>query len=346
MAQISRYPLVRHLRADPNQFILHFRSGKLVRSGAGLAYWFNPLAAAVAEVPVEDVVTTFLLHERSLDLQELTIQVTLAYRIAEPQKAAGRINFTLSLHQGTWIEQPLERLAGLWARWAQQPVRSVVSQLPLTEAVRTGATVVRDVVASELATLAPVLEMGLALVSVQVDRIAPEADLEKALQTPTREAIQQKADQASFERRAMAVEKERAIKENELATEVELARRQEELIRRQAANRRLAAEQEAETQKLTAEAEADRNRIAAEALARDTRVRAEGESEARRLLLAAAGEAEAAQVELYRDAPPSVLLGFALREVAGKLTTIEHLNLTPDLLSDLVQRFLSERAKP
>ena len=42
------------------------------------------------------------------------------------------------------------------------------------------------------------------------------------MQTPAREAIQQDAERATFERRALAVEKEAAIGENELANQVEL----------------------------------------------------------------------------------------------------------------------------
>ena len=75
MAHVSRCPVLRHLRADPNQFVLHHRAGKLVRSGVGLAYWFRPLSAAVAQVPVEDIQTTFVMKERSQDFQEVTAQV-------------------------------------------------------------------------------------------------------------------------------------------------------------------------------------------------------------------------------------------------------------------------------
>ena len=63
MASFGRFLFWRHLRAGPNQHVLHYRRGRLVRSGAGLAYWFNPLSAAVAQVPVEDCETTFLLRE-------------------------------------------------------------------------------------------------------------------------------------------------------------------------------------------------------------------------------------------------------------------------------------------
>ena len=51
---------------------------------------------------------------------------------------------------------------------------------------------------------------------MRVAAVAPTSEMEKALQQPTREAIQQDADEATFRRRALAVEKERAIAENEL----------------------------------------------------------------------------------------------------------------------------------
>ncbi len=77
MATINRFLMSRHLRAEANQFILHFRRGRLVRAGAGLAYWFSPLSAAVAQVPAEDCDATFVLHERCADSQLATVQATV-----------------------------------------------------------------------------------------------------------------------------------------------------------------------------------------------------------------------------------------------------------------------------
>ena len=71
-------------------------------------------------------------------------------------------------------------------------------------------------------------------------------DVEKALRQPAREAIQQRADAATFERRALAVEKERAIAENELANRIELAKREEQLVGQSAVNDRKKAESRAE----------------------------------------------------------------------------------------------------
>jgi regulator of protease activity HflC (stomatin/prohibitin superfamily) len=343
MAHITRFAFVRHLRAEPNQYILHYRAGKLARKGAGLAYWFYPLSAAVAQVPVEDIETTFVLREWSADVQEITVQVTLTYRFVDPEKAAQRINFSVSIENGGWVEQPLQRLDSMWAHWAQHPVRACLAAMPLVEVVRSGADRAREALEEALRHNPEVEDAGLSLVSVQVDRVAPTAELEKALQTPTREAIQQKADEATFQRRAMAVEKERAIKENELATEIELARRQEELIQREGDNQMLALRQKAERDKFDVEAEVERNTLAAQGNARQIRIRAEAEAESRRWLLEVETEAEARRVELWKDAPPSVTLGLAVQRFADKVEVIEHLNLTPDLLGNALQRLLLDQ---
>jgi len=333
MATISRFPFTRHLRAEPNQFILHFRRGRAVRKGAGLAYWFTPLSSAVAQVPIDDCETTFVLNERCADFQNVVVQCTVTYRFSDPERAATRTNFSVSLASGAWLEKPLERIAALLSQRAQLPARSYLITVPIVEAAQAGATVVQQRIEAALHSDGEIAAVGVSIVSVQIDRIAPTAELEKAIQTPARESIQQRADEAVFQRRALAVEKERAIKENELATELELARRQEELIRQQGANARLHAQEDAQADRLRAEAEASRLELVAT-----------GNAQASRLMAAAAAEAEARRVDIYRSAPSAVALGIALQELARHVQAIQHLNLTPDLLGAALQQFLRERA--
>jgi regulator of protease activity HflC (stomatin/prohibitin superfamily) len=322
MTTISRFGVVRHLRAEPNQFILHYRSGAVVRRGAGLAYWFMPLNAAIAQLPVEDVETTFVLTERTADYQDVSVQSTLTYRVVDAEAAAARINFTVSLESGAWVEEPLERLASLWSQRARRSARAYLTGVPLVDAVGRGAEVVRAAMDDALRADPEIAAMGLAVVSVQVQRVAPMPDVEKALQTPVREAIQQRADEAVFARRAQAVENERAIKQNELSTEIELARRQEDLIRRAGANRLLDAQQQAEA----------------------GLVRATGEADAQRLIAAADADAEARRVSIWEAAPTRVILGMAAQQLAGKIDSINHLNLTPDMLGATLQQFLRDQA--
>jgi hypothetical protein len=148
------------------------------------------------------------------------------------------------------------------------------------------------------------------------------------------EQMQQRADQATFERRALAVEKERAIQENELATRIELARRQATLIEREGENAKRKAQDAAEAARIRVAADAENTGIAAQAEA--ARIEAvEG----------ASVDAEARRMEIYRQLEPHVVLGLAARELAGNLTHIDHLNLSPDALGPLLQHLMSAGAR-
>ncbi|MCG3131157.1 MAG: hypothetical protein FLDDKLPJ_01933 [Phycisphaerae bacterium] len=338
MADIRRLVMWAHLRSEPNEYVLHYTRGRLLHSGTGLAYWFNPLSAAVALVPVDDIETTFVVKERTLDFQEVNVQCVLTYRCAEPKSVAERLNFGLSLRTGAWIESPLEKLSNLWAQRSRQPVRSYINTATVNDAVRCGAEVIRKGLFESLRTDEEIRAMGLTVVTVQVEQVVPSAELQKALETPTREAIQQKADEAVFQRRALAVEKERAIKENELATQIELVRRQEELIRRQGANQVLEVQSAAAAEKARVEAELERKALEAGGYAHESRVKAEGEAAAARLRGEAEADVQRRIVEVWKTLPGDVVFGLALREFARKLNRIEHLNVTPDLIGQAMQR--------
>lgn len=332
MATITRLGPLAHLRAEPNQFVLHYRNGTIKRQGAGLAYWFLPLDAALAQVPVEDCATTFVLNERTADFQAVSAQITLVYRIADAARAASRVNFSIDLGKGEWLDRPLDRLATWWSQRALVPARSYLSRTPLESALRDGGEIVRRDIVSAIESDAEIAAMGLKLVGVVIDKLAPSAEVEKALQTPTREAIQAKADEATFQRRAQAVEKERAIKENELATQIELERQQERLIAKRGENAVLQQEQANQAELARVQAEAARLAIVAGAEAEAARTRARAVLDEQRERLA-----------MLRDAPNAVLLSQALEQFAGKLTHIGHLNITPDLLAQNLTQFLRER---
>jgi len=165
-------------------------------------------------------------------------------------------------------------------------------------------------------------DLGMEIVGVRVLSVDATPDLEKAMQTPARESLQQRADQAMFERRALAVEKERAIAENELENRIQLSMREEGLIRQEGANERDRAKEAAGAARIESDAEAQRLTVAAEAKA-----------EGIRLVEGAEAEAEHRRLDAYRDLPPSVLKGLALRELAGQLPAIRQLNISPDLLT-------------
>lgn len=333
MARITKIGPFRHYRADLNQHILHFRSGKLIKSGTGLSGWFNPLSAALSELPADDLETTLTLIERSQDMQAVTIQIAVTFRIADPVAASQRINFSIDTTTGVWQRQPSERLSQLWMSRAQPPVRSAIEQMPLSATIVSGPGTIERRLTEVLADDPVIKDAGLLLVDVRAIRVTPSAELEKALQTPARELMQQRADEAIFQRRALAVEKERAIRENELATEIELARRQEELIRRKGENLMLEAGQRSDVGRLDAHAHAE-----------STRIHAEAEADAIRLTADAEAEGDQKQADVWRAIPGRVLLGMAIREFAGKISGIQHLNITPGLVGQALEQFMLDQS--
>jgi len=327
MAVITRYPFLHHLRVEPTVHVRALRRGKVAHDGAGIAFWFRPLNAAISEVPLDDRELPMLFHARTADFQDVTVQATVTYRIADPVLAVQRVDFAIDADTGRWRATPLEQLAGLLTETAQQHATDLLARMPMTNALVDGISAVRAGMSAALGGDARLAETGIAVIGVRVVALRPEADVERALQTPAREQVQQEADKATFERRAMAVERERAIGENELQTKIELARREEELVAQHGANERLKTQESWAADAIATEATARREIALADAKAQATRL--VGEAEA---------AAETARLAAYRDVSEATLLGLALKELAANLPQIDHLTLTPDVITSLLAR--------
>ncbi|MFH8381677.1 SPFH domain-containing protein [Kitasatospora sp. NPDC018058] len=327
MADITRRFGLHHLCAVPTAHIRHLRRGRVAHDGAGLAFRFRPLTAAISEVPVDDRELAMLFHARTSDFQDLTVQATLTYRITDPATAATRVDFGIDPGTGSWRAAPLDQLATLLTETAQQHALGLLARTPLATALADGVRTVRERMADGLTNEPRIAETGLAVIAVRVVALRPEPEVERALRTPARELVQQEADRATFERRAVAVEHERGIAENELANRIELARREEQLLAQQGANRRLQAKEEAAADRVATEAEAQRR----------TRLTA-AEAQAARELGDARAAAEAAWLAAHQQADPAVLRALALMRLAEHLPRIDSVTLTPDVLTGLLAR--------
>lgn len=326
MADIRNFVVVRHLRAEPSSHVLCYRRGRLIESGRGLSFWFLPMTASIAEVPVDDRELPLAVRARSTDFQDVTVQGVLTYRVIDAAALAEHVDFSIDTVRGVHLRQPLEKIALYLAQLAQQHATEWIGATPLREVLRDGAAIVRERVHAALSIDEGVRRMGLDLASVRISSIAPTPDLERALEAPMREKIQQEADEAAFGRRALAVEKERAIQENELQSQIELARREEQLIVQRGLNAKRQATEESEAKRIASEAEGQRTRTAAEAQAVSIRA-VEG----------ARVEQERARMEISKDVAPIVLAALAARELAGKLTRIDHLHVGGDAITPLLR---------
>ncbi|MGW1864914.1 SPFH domain-containing protein [Streptomyces mauvecolor] len=328
MADISRRFGRRHLRSAPTSHIRHHKNGRPAHDGVGLSFWFQPLSAALSEVPVNDRELAMAFHARTSDFQDVTVQATVTYRISDPGIAADRLDFSIDPDTGIWRGDPLEQLSTLLTETAQQHALDVLARTELAAALADGVAAVRERIAAGLAAESRLPATGIEVVAVRVVAIRPEPEVERALRTPARERIQQEADRATYERRAVAVERERTIAENELASRIELARREEQLVEQRGTNARREAEEAAAADAVRTEAEA----------ARTVRL-AQAEAEAARASGEAKAGAQAAWLQVHGEADAATLHALAATRLAENLPRIDSLTLSPDMLTTLLDRF-------
>lgn len=317
MAQISNYHFIAQLRSDASHHIIRYKRGKIKQSGRGVVCWFNPETASIAEVPLDDREMSLFVKGRSGDFQDVSIQGVLGWRVVEPEMLAERIDFTIGLISGQYVKEPTERIETRLRGLINQAALQYLAEKPVRDLLDLGVDPLRESIEAALASEQSLAEIGIEIVNIRLDNLTPTSELERALQTPTFEALQQKADEAVYERRATAVDKERAIAENELANKVELAKQEKQLIAQEATNAKDRAEGLAQAQLIESDAEASRIRIVDGAKA----------------------EAQKAQMDVYQGVAPATILGLAAREFAQKLDKIEHLNITPDMMASLLKEF-------
>lgn len=333
MAEIRNYLLVRHVRSEPTVHTLHYRRGTLVRSGRGLSFWFRPLSSSIAEVPLDDRDLDVRFQGRSADFQDVTVQAVITFRVRDAAALAQRVDFSVDLDTGAWRRAPIEKLQAMIGQLAHQVAWQYLAGTELVTLLTDGVEETRRRIGEAFATEPQLAELGLEIVAVRVSALRPSADTEKALEMPTRERIQQYADQATFERRAQAVEKERAIQENELQSQIELARREEQLVAQQGTNRRRQAEEQAAA-----------DRVAADAAAEQLRIGAAAEADRIGLVERAAVEAEERRADVLASLSPIATIALVARDIAGRLPDIGQLAITPDLLGTLIGRLVAPAA--
>ncbi|TDD52149.1 hypothetical protein E1263_29470 [Kribbella antibiotica] len=329
MADITRFRFISHLRANPTTHVRHLRNGKVAHDGAGQAFWFRALNSSLSEIPIDDREQPLLFHGRTQDFQDVAVQATVTYRVVDPGLAATRLDFGIDPDTGMWRATPLEQLGGLLTELAQQTALDLLARMTLTEALSEGMTELRRACGTGLREDQRLTGLGIGVEDVRVVAVRAERDVEKALQTPTREMVQQAADKATYERRAMAVERERSIAENELQNQIELARREEQLVNQRGQNERMRATEAAAAGQIETQAQAGRQRALAEA-----------EADAKRVIGSAEASAEKALLEAYAGLDQATILALAVKD--GALPEIGTLNLTPDLLTPLLAKLAGQ----
>jgi len=241
--------MIRYHKGNPSEYVIEYVRGAKVREGRGASFFYLPGRTSIVSVPLNTTDADFILNEITADFQTVVLQGQVTYRIADPVKVAALLNFEIDpatrMHRSKDPSKVPARLVNL----VQEAARTEIQQLHLEEALRRGADLA-GVLEARLRESQDVKQLGVEVIKIFVTSLRPTPEVSKALEADYRELLLKRADQAIYDRRASAVEQERKIRENELATDIALEREREALVDLKASN--LAKEAEAEAKALEA----------------------------------------------------------------------------------------------
>jgi regulator of protease activity HflC (stomatin/prohibitin superfamily) len=302
--------------------VIQYRSGKVVREGGGLSFFYFAPMATIVRVPVASTDVPFVFSEISSDYQEATIQGQLTYRIADPKKTAGMLDFSLT-NAGQYHSDDPTKLGDRLCNYAQVLAHAFMQRQKLRELL-VGSAGLSDEILAGLRASEAVQSLGVDILNVVILSIKPTPEMSKAFEAEAREDLLQKADLAIYARRNAAVELERTIKENELNTEIAMEQKKGE-VRETQLSADIAIEQRritlVDSQVANQHKEAEARSFALRAVLDPIR------DVDWRLLLAANAAID-----------PKFLIALGFQELAQNAGKIGELNISPELLNALLRR--------
>ena len=228
-------PPIGYYKSNPTDYVLLYRQGQVRRAGPGLAFFYWAPTTSIASIPISTIDIPFILNEMTGNFQAVTVQGQVTYRIANPQQLAGLLNFTVDPRTHARLSTDPERLPQRIVNALQAHLHAELLRRSLEDTLRQAADIAAAVMAQVKAEVM-LTAMGVECLTLVINAIKPTPEMAKALEAEYREGLQQRADQAIYTRRAVAVEQERRIKENELNTQVTLEQKRQELVDLQGQN--------------------------------------------------------------------------------------------------------------
>ena len=303
---------------QPTEYVIEVKKGKVLKEGLGITLLYNDMFADALVVPASAFDGDFAFDELvTNDYQEVCVQGYVTYVIENYRQAANLADY--AYNNRNYEMKKRTALADLNNR-IQHIIKTIVIREVNKRNVREiikQAEELANLIFEELVVDENIKNLGVNILAINVLGISTKPETRKALEAAAREQILKEQDDAIYKRRNAAIEQERMIKENELDTEVSIAKRElDEKIRREE-QRKTLVELEAENEKK----------------------RAEEQAYALEAMLKVYGNVDTKLLEALAlvKGDPGMMMAKAFLEIGTNADQIGNLNITPDLLQSILQ---------
>lgn len=330
------------IKVQPTEYVLLFRNGRLVKEGAGLAFFYFAPTSSLVSIPFASTEAPFIFKEVTADFQEVTVQGQIAYSVSNPKRLAQSMNYTLAANGRDYTSEDPQKLPQRLINLAQVLTRACLQGMKLRN-ILTGSSELEQALRKGMKESEEAAALGIQVLGLSILAIRPTPETARALEAEAREQILREADEAIYARRNAAVEQERSIKENELNTEIAVENK-----KRQIRETQMEAEKSVQQKKRElGEAEMaakialeEQNRAWVALAAENAKQEADAKAYGMAAMMKSLSEADPAILRALAAAgmSPGQLIALAFKDLAENADKIGHLNVTPDLLSELMTR--------
>ena len=328
-----------YIKFDPMTHVIHYQNGEIKKQGKGLSFFYFAPNSSIVAIPVGSNDLPFIFKETTADYQTVTIQGQITFKISDPVKLTEVLDFTVN-EQGKYKKDDVEKLSQRIINEAQTATTSFIHDTDLKSAIGSSKAIESRI--KEGLQISEALNlMGVDILGVNILAIKATPEMERALETETRERLQQKADEAVYERRNFAVEQERKIKETELSTEIAVEEKKKQISEKKMEAHVLQAQNSRKLREMKVEADVSIERQ------RETLVNLKVENERKeaeiKAMLIEANLKPYKEMDwrtvqaMFGSGDAQQNIAMAFRSLADNVGKIGNLNITPDLLQGLLE---------
>lgn len=332
----------RFIKFEPSSYVLKYRNGKVVKEGAGLSFNYYAPSTSIVLIPIGSVDAPFIFEEITSDFQSVTVQGQITYRIVDHKRIAGLLNYTLDMRGRGYASEDPQKLPQRVINGVRVQVKKHLQALTLQEAVKSSEALAYGVLA-EIKQNEEIKMLGIEIMGLSVLAVLPNKETARALEAQAREQILKKADEAIYVRRNAAIEQERIIKENEFNTEIAVEQKKRQVrdtqLEAERAFRQKQNQIKEEQMHFDTEYESKKNELV-ELASKNAKVEADANAYQLAATMKVFEGMNPATIQALAGIgmQPDKLIALAFQGLADKAQQIGQLNITPDLLSDLIRK--------
>ena len=329
---------INFIKFDSMTYVIKFKNGQVAKEGRGLSFFYYAPTTSISAIPIGSNNLPFIFNETTKDYQTVSIQGQITYKIGNPKQLADILDFTVN-GNGVYKKDDTEKLNQTIVNEAQTATSSLIHQLGLKEAIRSAKTIETQITEG-LSNSQAIKMLGIEILSINILAIKASPEMARALETETRESLQQEADQAIYARRNFAVEQERKIKESELNTEIAVEEKNKQIAEKQAETEVQKAENDRKLRELKVQADIsieNQRKQLLEQKSANERQPAETQGYILETTLKPYKELDwKILTALNNNTDTRFNVSLAFRELAENAGKIGNLNISPELLDSLL----------